>query len=166
MTQVNTPSFALRVLLGIAAAGLALFFMREASDFIVPLLLAWIIVLSASPLFFWLQSKKAPGWLAFVVTLLAILAVLGALVAVLVIAINRLFELLPTYADELDRINQAIVDFLTSVGVGQNNANDFAGLIDPSIVIDFYAALLGAVAEAFSSFILIHGHLIYAHRTL
>ena len=71
---------------------LLLIFMREASDYVVPLLLAWIIVLSASPLFFWLRSKKAPGWLAFIATFLAIAAVLGGLVVVLVIAIERVIR--------------------------------------------------------------------------
>ena len=57
----NGLSFTLRVILGVAGLGIALLVINQAADFIVPLLLAWIVVLSASPLFFWLQSKKVPG---------------------------------------------------------------------------------------------------------
>jgi predicted PurR-regulated permease PerM len=93
----NGLSFTLRFVLGIAALGLALLFVNQASGFIVPVMLAWIIVLSASPLFYWLQKKKAPGWLAFIATFLAILAVGGFLVVTLIIAVDQLAELLPTY---------------------------------------------------------------------
>jgi predicted PurR-regulated permease PerM len=62
MTQ-NNFSFSLRFVLGLAAFGLVLTFMNQASELIVQVLLAWIIVLCASPLFNWLQLKKVPAWL-------------------------------------------------------------------------------------------------------
>ena len=90
----NNLSFSLRFLLGLAAFGLTLFFMNQASTFIVEILLAWTIVLSASPLFYWLRLKRVPGGLSFVITLLAIVAVFGFLVYVLIVAAEQLIELL------------------------------------------------------------------------
>ena len=58
-------SLTLRFILGVAGLGIALIAVRQASGLIVPLLLSWIIVLSASPLFYWLRKKNAPGWTAF-----------------------------------------------------------------------------------------------------
>jgi predicted PurR-regulated permease PerM len=58
----NGLSFTLRVILAVAGTGIALLVINQAADFIVPVLLAWVVVLSASPLFFWLQSKNVPGW--------------------------------------------------------------------------------------------------------
>ena len=86
----NSPSFTLRVILAVAGIGLALVIVNQAADFIVPLLLAWIVVLSASPLFFWLQTKKVPGWMAFAATFLAILAVGGFLVVTIIVAVDQL----------------------------------------------------------------------------
>ena len=60
----NGLSFTLRFTIGVAALGVALLVVNQAAGFIVPVLLAWIIVLSASPLLQWLQEKKFPGWLA------------------------------------------------------------------------------------------------------
>ena len=62
--------------------------MNMAAEFIVQILLAWIIVLSASPLFYWLQKKGTPGWLTMVVTLIAIFAVFATLVIVIIVAGN------------------------------------------------------------------------------
>ncbi|GMQ78471.1 MAG: hypothetical protein BMS9Abin02_0984 [Anaerolineae bacterium] len=45
-------SFTLRFILGVAGTGIALIVVKGASGIIVPVLLAWIVVLSASPLFF------------------------------------------------------------------------------------------------------------------
>ena len=53
-------------------------------------MLGIIIVLSASPLLHWLQRKKAPDWLAYIVTLTAIVAVFGVLVVLLIVAVDRL----------------------------------------------------------------------------
>jgi hypothetical protein len=51
MTQDKPLSFTLRFVLGLAAAGVALVLMNRAAEFIVQLLFAWVIVLSAGPLF-------------------------------------------------------------------------------------------------------------------
>ena len=50
MQNNSSLSFTMRVLISIAAAGLALMFMREGAELISSLFLAWIIVLVASPL--------------------------------------------------------------------------------------------------------------------
>ena len=50
----NDLSFTLRFTIGVAALGVALLVVNQAAGFIVPVLLAWIIVLSASPLLQWL----------------------------------------------------------------------------------------------------------------
>ncbi|UCG24244.1 MAG: AI-2E family transporter [Chloroflexota bacterium] len=154
-------SFTLRFILGVAGLGIALIAVRQASGIIVPLLLAWIVVLSASPLFFWLREKNAPGWLAFILTFLAILAVGAFLVITLIVAVDRLFDLLPTYADEIDSIKQSIADFLASLGLGQANSVPVADLIDPGALMDLYAGLLGGLVETLSNVVLIFMAIIF-----
>jgi len=155
MIQDNELSFTLRVILGVAGLGIAVVAINQAAGFIVPLLLAWIVVMSASPLFFWLRGKNAPGWLAFVLTLLAIILVGGALVATLIIAVDQLAELLPTYAEELDSFKASVADFLAGLGLESENSQAGAELVDPGSVLDIYAGLIGAAAEALSSVALI-----------
>ncbi len=151
----NKLSFTLKFVLGLAAFGLVLFFMNQASDFIVQILLAWIIVFSASPLFYWLRLKKLPGWLAMVITLIAIVAVFGSLVVVIIIAADQLFELLGTYTEEVENFKASVQDFIASLGVSQSNAQAAANLFDPSVPLDFYAGLIAGIAQALGGAIFI-----------
>jgi predicted PurR-regulated permease PerM len=162
MTQNKELSFTLRFVIGIAAVGLALAFMHQAAEFIVQLLFAWIIVLSASPLFYWLQIKKVPGWLAMVITLIAIIAVFGSLVVVFIVASNRLAELLGTYGEEIDNFTASVTDFLVNLGIGQNNAGDTAQLIDPSRILNFYAGLIASLAATLGDVIFIFMIIIFS----
>jgi predicted PurR-regulated permease PerM len=151
----NKLSFSLKVVFGLAAFGLTLFFMNQASEIIVQLLLAWIIVLSASPIFYWLQLKKVPGWLSFVLTLLAIVAVFGFLVVVIIIAADQLGELLGTYTEEVEDIKASVQDFIASLGVGQSNSEAAADLFDLSVPLEFYAGLIAGIAQSLGGAIFI-----------
>lgn len=111
--------------------------------------------MSASPLFFRLRAKMVPGWLAFVLTFLAILIVGRALIATLIIAVDQLIELLPTYQEELADIQASIQDLLMRLGFGQDNASASAELVDPGKAMDLYAGPLTATVESLSTVFLI-----------
>jgi predicted PurR-regulated permease PerM len=151
----NNISFSLKFVLGFAAIGLSLFFMNQASEFIVQILLAWTIVLSASPLFFWLRLKKLPGWLALVLTVIAIIAVFGFLVVVIIIASDQLTELLGTYTEEVEAIKASVQEFLVSLGFDQGTAEAAAEQIDPAAILDFYASLIADTASTLGNAIFI-----------
>jgi predicted PurR-regulated permease PerM len=87
--------------------------------------------------------------------------VLGGLVVVLAVAVNRLVELLPTYTTQIDDAKLAIEEFLTGLGLGQANASDAVQLFDPSALVDLFAALIKAVAGAFSNIILVFMAIIF-----
>jgi predicted PurR-regulated permease PerM len=148
-------SYSTRVILTLGGFGLLLFFMNQASEFIIEVLLAWIIVLSASPIFFWLRQKKAPGWLSFVLTLLAIIVVFGFLVIVLITSGNQLEELLGTYTEEIEAIKASIQEWLVNLGFSQEDAEALSESMDPAAVLDFYAGLIADFAQTVGNAIFI-----------
>jgi predicted PurR-regulated permease PerM len=158
----NNLSFTIRFVLGLAAFGLALAFMHQASEFIVQVLFAWIIVLSASPIFYWLRLKKVPGWLALVITLIAIIAVFGSLVVVMIIASDQLAELLGTYSEEVENFKSSVRDFIASLGISRDTAAAVADLIDPGVVLNFYAGLIADAASTLGSAIFIFMVIIFS----
>ncbi len=155
MNDQTKISFTLRVVFAIAVLGLALTFMRVSADMLNALILAWIIVLVASPLLHWLRSKGVPTWLAFGLTLVAILAVSLTLIQFMIIAVNKFAEALPTYITEFENLVASVEDGLASQGINTTNINAFVDFIDPAkimeAVADFLVGLLGTV----SSFILV-----------
>lgn len=159
MNQNKPLSFTIRVFLAFASLGLVLFFMMQARTIINALLLSYIIVLSASPLLYWMLKKNVPAWLAFVLTLLAIILVFGFLVVLLVVAFNRLVESIPTYASQLESNLEGFEQFLQDVGAEEGDIDSFVvdmgHLLDPSSVLNAAAAFIGGLVSAFSNIALV-----------
>ena len=155
LAQSRSFSFTLRVFIGIAAFGLTLFFMREASSMINSLLLGIIIVLSASPLLHWLQRKKAPDWLAYVLTLTAIVAVFGVLVVLLSVAVSRLAESIPTYQAQLQDLQLEFEQFLEELGLAGVELADAIALISPDEIANWLVSFLNGLLGVFSNIVVV-----------
>lgn len=151
MTETRPISFTLRVFIGIAALGLTLFFMNQAASLINSLMLGVIIVLSASPLLHWLQRKRVPDWLAYVITLVAIFAVFGVLVVMMVIAVQRLGESVPKYQAELQSTLDSIEAALGDLGLAGNQLSDVLNLIKPTELVSWLLAFFGGLVSVFSN---------------
>ena len=164
----NGLSFTLRVLLGVASVGLALFFLREAAELVNHLLLAWIVVVSASPLLFWLQRKRVPNWLAFLITLAVIIGVFGVAVLLLVVGVRQLAETVPTYASSAENLKAPLRDLVTRLGIDSPDASAVIEGIGVGQLLDVILTLLKviltllmAVAEGLSNVLLIGLMVIY-----
>jgi len=150
--KTNTPiSFTLRVLIAIAATGIALAFMRTAAEMINSLFLAWIVVLVASPLLHWLVRKKVPTWLSFILTLVAILAVFLIFILIILFALSRFSEAIPAYISEFERITASIQEMLTTLGLTGSDSRLFVNFLNPEqlfdLIINFLSGLIGTLGD-------------------
>ena len=132
-------SLTMRVLLAVALVGLALAFLRASADMLNALLLSWIIVLVASPLLHWLLSKRVPKILSFALTLIAILAVFIAFVLLIVIALNRLVEAIPTYASAYEDLMASLQATLAGLGIDTSDVQAFIEFLNPTRLVEFAA---------------------------
>jgi predicted PurR-regulated permease PerM len=155
MTESRPFSFSLRVFIGLAAFGLTLFFMREAANMINTLMLGIIIVLSASPLLHWLQRKKAPDWLAYVLTLTAIVAVFGVLIVLMIVAIDRLADSIPTYQTEMQDMQQDIELFLEDLGLAGVEMSDAIDLVSTEDMLNWLLGFFNGLVGVFSDLIVV-----------
>ena len=155
MTENKPFSFSLRVFIGIAAFGITLLFMSMAANLINTLMLSIIIVLSASPLLHWLQRKRAPDWLAYVITLTVIVAVFGILAVLLVVAVDRLAASIPTYQAQLQDAVDSVELFLEDLGLAGVGLSDALALIDPSALIDWVFGFFGSIVGVFSDIVVV-----------
>ena len=155
MTKNTSLSFTLRVLIAIAAAGLALMFMQRAADMINALFLAWIIVLVASPLLHRLVGKGAPIWLSFGLTLVTILAVFVAFSLVLVVAVDRFAEAIPEYAAEFNVVIATLQDTLSSLGINPSDSGSIMSFVSPDKILNTIGNFLGGLIGTVSNLVLI-----------
>ena len=151
----RTLSFTLRVFIGLASAGLALFFLRESAALFNSLLLAWVIVVAASPLLIWLQRKGLPNWLVFLITLLVILAVFGGVVLLLVFGVAQLVEAVPTYMVQLESMKEALQESLENLSIDRVDVSTALNLLDPGSLIDAFVDFLVGLAGGLSDIILV-----------
>jgi predicted PurR-regulated permease PerM len=135
--------------------GLTLALMNFAADYLNAILLAWLIVLVASPILYSLRGRGAPSWLAFLVTLLVILIALVGFGLILVLGFNQLVESIPKYIDQADELVNSIKDFFVSLGIDKEGVSAILNAINPADLVAGAAAFLGSLISSFSNVILV-----------
>jgi hypothetical protein len=123
----TAPSFALDpapgviprwllLLVGAAAATVAVAGLREISWLVGPVFLALVVVIALTPVQRWLRRHGAPRWLATAVLLILVWGVLLSFVGLLVLSVAQMAALLPNYADQAQTLITGVVHDLTTPG--------------------------------------------------
>ncbi|MGB3701098.1 MAG: AI-2E family transporter, partial [Anaerolineales bacterium] len=155
MTKESQLSFSIRALLALGMLGLTLALMYFAADYLNAFLLAWLIVLVASPLLYALRGRGAPSWLAFLVTLIVILIAFVGFGLVLVVGFNQLVASIPEYVGQVDSLLNSFDEFLISLGIDQEQVKAVFSSIAPSDLIQGAINFLSVFIGSFSNIILV-----------
>ena len=151
MNDNNQASFALRTLIGLAAIGAVLYFMYLMSGLINNLFIAYIVAIIASRFLIWLRKKNAPNWLAFLLTLLAVVAAFLLVIAFIIYAGDQLSESIPNYADDLEEMEDNLAEAIENSGLFEGNLTGLLDLIELQRVHDAAASTASAVADVLSN---------------
>jgi len=139
----RTRPFALTLLFGLAALTITLAGMRSIADIIGPVFLALVITISLHPIRLWLEGRgRLPEWAASIVMLLAACGLLVVLTLALVVAVARLADLLPQYADQMSEGVQDVGDSLRDLGVKQEQLDAVLSAFDSSRIVDLAMSIL------------------------
>ena len=155
MGNESQLSFSVRALFALGMLGLTLALMNFAATYLNAILLAWIIVLVASPVLYSLRGRGAPSWLAFLVTLFVILFALVGFGLILVLGFNQLVESIPKYIDQADELVNYIKDFFVSIGIDEGDVGAILNAISPADLVEGAIAFLGSLLSSFSNVILV-----------
>ena len=155
MQNGSQLSFSIRALFALGMLGLTLALMNFAATYLNAILLAWIIVLVASPVLYSLRGRGAPSWLAFLVTLFVILIALVGFGLILVLGFNQLVESIPKYIDQADELVNPIKDFFVSIGIDEGDVGAILNAISPADLVEGAVAFLGSLIGTFSNVILV-----------
>lgn len=148
-------SFSVRALLALGMLGLTLALMYTAAYYLNAILLAWLIVLVASPLLYALRGRGAPSWLAFLVTLLVIITAFLGFGLILVLGFNQLVESIPTYIDQADELVNSIKDVFVSLGIDREDVSAIFNAFSPASLVEGAVSFLGSLIGALSNVILV-----------
>jgi AI-2 transport protein TqsA len=151
----------LLLLVGAAAATIAVAGVRAAAWLVAPLLLALVVVVALTPVQGWLRRLGVPRWLATTVLLILVWAVLLAFVALLVVSAAQLAALLPDYADQAETLINDVVTELNSAGIVSGQLSDLVQQIDYRQVVGLATGLLTQLLGAASTLVLLLSALVF-----
>ena len=153
--QVSRPTLSrgLLILLGSAAAVITLGGLRSVSEIVAPAFLALVLTIAAHPMRGWLIGRGSPGWLATVVTIAVVYVVLLGLALSLLVSVARLATLLPQYREDISELVTNAADWLSGVGVSEEQIRTIADTLDVGQLIDLasgaLSGLLGVLSDLF-----------------
>ena len=151
MIESKSFSKTLRLLIALACFGVAVVTLQPFVSLLNSTFLALIIVLSVSPVLYWLKDRGLPNWLAFLLTLFAVIAAVVILVLFLVFSFGQLAEAVPQYVAQLEVAKDSFASRIAKRGFDPAPFQTFLDLIEPqkliSLVADFLVGLVGAISD-------------------
>jgi AI-2 transport protein TqsA len=151
----------LLLLLGAAAATVAVAGVRAIAWLVAPVFLALVVVIALTPVQRWLRRMGAPSWLATSVLLILVWSILLSFVALLVLSIAQLAALLPDYSDRAQVLINGVVADLNDAGIVSGQLSDLVAQIDYSQLVGVATGLLSGLTDAASTLVLLLTALVF-----
>ncbi len=123
---------AVALLLAAAAAVVAGAGVRAAAEIVAPVMLGLVLTIAVLPLAAWVRNRGWPSWCGSLLALVAACAILLVLLLGTALAVVKLVELLPQYADDANRMQADSTDFLADHGIDAGPASTAINEIDPA----------------------------------
>jgi AI-2 transport protein TqsA len=158
-----TPGFprGLVLLLGIAAAVVAVAGMRAAAWLIGPLFLALMLVIAAHPVQGWLRRKGWPVWAGTLALIVVVYAGLLALMTVLLVSVGQLATLLPQYSAQFDALVASLQQTLVGFGIGPEQIQAATQGISLSSILGAIGGILAGFSGLLSVVVLLLALLLF-----
>jgi predicted PurR-regulated permease PerM len=151
----------LLLLVGAAAATVAVAGLRAIAWLVAPVFLALVVVIALTPVQRWLRRIGAPSWLATSVLLILVWSILLSFVALLVLSIAQLAALLPDYSGRAEVLINGVVTDLNNAGIVSGQLSDLVSKIDYGQLVGVATGLLSGLTDAASTLVLLLTALVF-----
>lgn len=141
---------AVLLLIGMAAAVIAVAGMKAVAGLLAPLFLALILTVLAHPIRRWLD-RWMPSWAASAICIVVVYVGILLLALAMLVSIARFAELLPTYADKFEEQLHNATAWLDKMGVSQSDIKKAESSFDLGTLGGFFTDLLGQLFGMVSS---------------
>ena len=149
------------MLLGLAAAVIALAGLAFARDLVGPLVLGAVMVIICHPIRHPLVRSGWPSWAATTAVIVVAYLILGFLALLLVFAGIQFAHLVGDYSDELQGMVQSTMAWLQSFGMDQEGADAAASILKPANILSFATSLGGTVLSVLTAFFFVLAYVIF-----
>ena len=153
MPESSHFSKTLRLIIGVAAAGLAISAVHEWRALINSVGIAAIIALLASPLQNWLRRKRLPPFVAFLITVVAVIVVASGLILFMTLAFAQLIQALPRYYTRMEELWEPAQPYLTLLGVSQLDLATLSRVVQPGPFVAPLTKVAGGIIASISDIV-------------
>jgi len=156
--SIRSENKSLKLLLGAAAFVIVVAGMREAQGIVVPVLLSVFIAIISAPALFWLESKKVPRVLAFIIVVAVVLVLLSLVGMLISNSVSSFMTDLPKYQKKLQSITSETVTFAerNKIPLFQGDIKEnIVKHLNPSIILGFSGTMIGGIGGILSNAFLI-----------
>lgn len=151
----------LRVLIGLAAAVIALAGLSFARGLVGPLVLGAVMVIICHPVRHPLERAGWPRWAATTAVIVVAYLILAFLALLLTFAGVQFAHLVGDYADELKATGKSVISWAGSLGLDQQGADAAASVLDPAKILSFATSLGGTVLNVLTAFFFVLAYVIF-----
>lgn len=151
MTSQPVLSPAMRIVLLLAGASVALWGMSQYASYILSVTFAILIALAADPLVNWLRGKGLGRGAVLAISLLVVYVVLTLLGLLVVYGVAQFLSELPTYTQQAQQLTGQLQAALESLGLASAGSAAIAGQADPSKPLNWIGDLLASLGSAVGS---------------
>jgi predicted PurR-regulated permease PerM len=141
------------LLVGAAAATIAVTGVRATADIVAPIFLALVLTVLVHPLRGRLARAHVPGWAASMVCVAIVYSIFVGLTVSLAISAARFAQLLPGYQDQLGQTVKDVTTWLDSLGVPVERLGSALDSLDLSRLTSLVSGLLGGLWGILSNLI-------------
>ena len=138
----------------LAAIFIVLLAMRVANAILAPILLAFVLAITTTPLLDWFIKKGAPSWLALILTILLIVIFILGLVWLVGNSVQNFSESISNYQQRFTEIERALGGLLAKLGVDVNNLGADQQT-SPQGLLQLAASFVAGIVSGLSNFGLI-----------
>ena len=130
-----------------ACVGISVWFLHSYASLFSSFFLAAMVVMTASPIGFWLEKHGAPRWLALLIAVLAALGATFIFAAVIGIAALRMLQIVPQFIDSFEQAQGGSGPILSYLGL---TVQEIQALIPPAAVANMITGVLNSVRNSIS----------------
>ncbi|PRY49765.1 putative PurR-regulated permease PerM [Geodermatophilus tzadiensis] len=149
------------LLVGGAAATIAVAGVREIAWLLAPVMLALVVVIALMPVQRWLLRHHVPRWMAATVLLVLVWGVLLALGSMLVVAIAQFALLLPDYAPQFQILLDDAVRRLDEAGMSSSQIAGLVDRFDYGQLVGLATGLLARVTDTATTLVLLLSAMVF-----
>ena len=142
-------SLSFRFFVGLAGIGLSVAFLHTYAQFFNALALAAIVVMTVSPLIYWLRRHRVPQGLAVLVGLLVSLAAVLAVAFFVITTISSLLRLIPEYMAPMSELTANVQQQMAELGI---TAEQVRASVDAQRLLALASRILNGILSSVSFF--------------